>query len=126
MTEILIPSSSLAPTVSKLATMIKFNVAETVKIEEGSRKCFNSQDGLAAITKYLMDDTKESENPREIIDKTFALCAASAAISYMEEIISKSSRNWNRVSKLRIQFEGTENPILIHSKTVRGLELVEK
>lgn len=124
-TEILIPSSSLAPTVSKLATMIKFNVAETVKIEEGSRKCFNSQDGLAAITKYLMDDTKKDLKIEEIIDKTFALCAASAAISYMEEIISKSSRNLNAFRKLRIQFEGTENTMLIDSKTVRGLELVE-
>lgn len=43
----------------------------------------------------------------------------------MEEIISKSSRNLNAFRKLRIQFEGTENTMLIDSKTVRGLELVE-
>ncbi|KOG99815.1 MutS family protein MSH4 [Saccharomyces eubayanus] len=124
-TEILIPSNSLTPTVSKLATMIKFNVSETVKIEEGSRKCFNSQDGLAAIEKYLLDDTKKDLKIEELIDKSFALCAASAAISYMEEIISKNTRNLNAFRKLRIQFEGTENTMLIDSKTVRGLELVE-
>ncbi|CAI4061000.1 hypothetical protein SKDZ_06G0620 [Saccharomyces kudriavzevii ZP591] len=124
-TDILIPSNSLTPTVSKLATMIKFNVGETVKIEEGSRKCFNSQDGLAAITKYLIDDTKKCLKIEELIDKPFALCAASAAVSYMEEIISKNTRNLNAFRKLRIQFEGTENTMLIDSKTARGLELVE-
>ncbi|CAI6500683.1 CBM_HP2_G0013760.mRNA.1.CDS.1 [Saccharomyces cerevisiae] len=104
-TEILIPSSSLAPTVSKLATMIKFNVAETVKSEEGSRKCFNSQDGLAAITKYLMEDTKDLKI-EEIIDKTFALCAASAARKLHGRDYIQSSRNLNAFRKRLYSSEG--------------------
>lgn len=125
-TEILLPSSSLSPVVSKLTTIIKFNVSDTVKINETSVKYFNSSDGLTAISKYIMENDEKNLRIEKVIDKTFALNATAAAMSYTNEIVSKST-NYGviKFKKYRIKYECTENTMLIDPKTIRGLELVE-
>lgn len=125
-TEILLPSSSLSPVVSKLATIIKFNVSDAVKINETSVRYFNSTDGLTAISKYIMENDEKNLRIEKVIDKTFALNATAAAMSYTNEIVSKAT-NYGviRFKKYRIKYECTENTMLIDPKTIRGLELVE-
>lgn len=125
-TEILLPNSSLSPVVSKLATIIKFNVDENVRITEMSAKHFNSQDGLTAINEYMIESNKKQLLIEEFMDKTYALNATAAAIYYTKEIISTTSNSClKRYRSFRIKYEGTENTMLIDPKTIRGLELVE-
>ncbi|GAV49934.1 hypothetical protein ZYGR_0S00670 [Zygosaccharomyces rouxii] len=125
-TEILLPSSSLSPVVSKLATIIKFNVDESVRITETSAKYFNSQDGLTAIDKYMIENDKKQLLMDEFTDKAFALNATAAAMYYTGEIVSTASNSClTRYENFRIKYEGTENTMLIDPKTIRGLELVE-
>ncbi|CCD26113.2 MutS family protein MSH4 NDAI_0G03360 [Naumovozyma dairenensis CBS 421] len=128
-TELLLPSSSLSPNVSKLATILKFNISETVKISEASSKFFDPHEGLAAISKYAIKDKDDTEEHvrivEELIDKTFALSATAASIKYTDELVNKSSNTLSKFKNLRISYEGTENTMLIDPKTSTGLELVE-
>lgn len=125
-TEILLPSSSLNPVVSKLAAIIKFNVSESVKISEATNRYFNSQDGLNAIYKYLMADGQKKLKVDEIADKTFALSAAAAAVAYTEDVVmNKKNSSLTKFESFRMTYEATENTMLIDSKTIRGLELVD-
>lgn len=125
-TEILLPSSSLLPVVSKLATIIKFNVDESVKITEASARFFNSQDGLMAIDEYMIENGKRQLIMDEFMDKTFALNATAAAMYYTKEIVSTSSNSClSKYRNFRIKYEGSENTMLIDPKTIKGLELVE-
>lgn len=125
-TDILLPNSSLSPTVSKLATIIKFNVSENVKICEASSRLFNNQDGLSTLAKYSINDFNQKFKAEEIVEKTFALSAVSASIKYTEDMYSKSPNQfYHKFDKFRIKYEGTENTMLIDTRTISGLELVE-
>lgn len=125
-TEILFPSSSLSPVVSKLATIIKFNIDENVRIIETSAKFFNLRDGLAAVEKYMIENDRKQVRVDEFKDKVFALNSTAAAMYYTGEIVSKASNSGlSRYENFRVKYEGTENTMLIDPKTIRGLELVE-
>lgn len=126
-TEILLPSSSFLPNISKLATIIKFNVSGSVKVTEVSLKHYNSQEGLTAIEEYgLFIGNEKNLTVEKFVDKKFALCAVSAAIKHTKRIsTSRISNESYSFQNLRIKYEGTENTMLIDPRTSKGLELVE-
>ncbi|CCF57327.1 hypothetical protein KAFR_0C03350 [Kazachstania africana CBS 2517] len=124
-TEIFLPSSSLAPTVSKLATLIKLNVAETVKLCEGPLKYFSTQCGISAINKLSIVENTKDLLKNEMLDKTYALAAIGAAVKYTDDVVKKSNNEFYHYSHFRMRYECSENTVLIDPKTIRGLELVE-
>lgn len=125
-TEILLPHASLNAGVSKLASIIKFNTSESVKISETSNRFFNSQDGLNLISNYMVNEDHKNLKLEELTDKPFALKATAAALVYTEDVVYKScAGDLVKFANFRVKYEATESTMLIDSKTIRGLELVE-
>ncbi|AET41145.1 MutS family protein MSH4 Ecym_7308 [Eremothecium cymbalariae DBVPG len=123
-TEIILPSVSLSPKVSKLATLIKFNIPESVKVSEATVKYFNAKDGLKAVEHYgLFPHSEKVSCLEEFTGKKFGLCATSAAARYVTQYSNETSHHY-KFRNFRIRYEGTENTMLIDPRTIRGLELV--
>ncbi|CCK71151.1 MutS family protein MSH4 KNAG_0G00950 [Huiozyma naganishii CBS 8797] len=124
-TEILLPNTSFSPTYSKLATILKLNTPDSVKISEVTSKYFNKQNGQDAISKYSIDEETKKVNLLHVLDKNFALCALSATVYFVKEQIPKSTAKAMEFKSFRIRFENPENTMLIDSRTILGLELIE-
>ena len=123
-TEILLPSSSLSPYPSKLATLTRLNISETCKIRTSPPGFFNKKGGFDSIRRYMMDRHEESSKLTNLLDKDYSLRSAAAAISYSELVIAKADPT-KRFRSLRINFGTFENTAVIDSNTIRSLELVE-
>ncbi|CDO95828.1 unnamed protein product [Kluyveromyces dobzhanskii CBS 2104] len=124
-TDILVPSHSLSSRVSKLATLLKCNIAGNVKVCEATTKVFSAQEGLEIVEKYALCSPKESPIPFEeqLVGKEFCLMAVSAANHYMSQI-SKDDPTL-RFSNFRVKIDHGDNTMVIDIKTVRSLELID-
>lgn len=123
-TEILIPSHSLVGRVSKLATLIKYNVPGTVKVCETLTKVFNEEDGLEAIKKFsLLPNSSSIPFVEEFVDKSYGLMAVSAASSYIDQL-AKNDHSL-KFRHFRVKFDNGQNTMLIDVRTIKSLELVD-
>ncbi|CCH62287.1 hypothetical protein TBLA_0G03510 [Henningerozyma blattae CBS 6284] len=136
--EILLSANSIKPIFSKLANLIKLNIDDSVKIIEiNNLKLYNSEVGLQNITGYTMELTKESKSTNlnlnseeykfeDIKNKHFALMATSALIRYINDCLSKNNPAiYHKFKYFRIKLETIENTMLIDSKTIADLQLIE-
>ncbi|EDO17498.1 hypothetical protein Kpol_1058p35 [Vanderwaltozyma polyspora DSM 70294] len=118
-TDIFLPNSSLNPVVSKLATIIKFNISDSVKVHEVPINLFNLKEGILILNKYSIIETDVKE---EYLEKKFALMAISAAIKKVS--LLDSNDICNKFHKFRIKYENSENTMVIDSKSISSLELI--
>lgn len=123
-TEVLLPSHSLKGTVSKLATLIRYNLPGHVKICEVSGSNYVEQEGIDAIQKLsLLSNSKGGSCLEEVTGKQFALLATCAAYKYMSKL-SKDDPTL-RFQNFRVRNENGDDIMLIDVKTIKSLELVQ-
>ncbi|CCE62706.1 hypothetical protein TPHA_0D00620 [Tetrapisispora phaffii CBS 4417] len=125
-TDILLPSYSLSPKMSKLATIIKFNINNSVNILEAPTKFFNPKEGSDILERSSINYDKYLNEKAELLEKSYSLSAVSASVKYYnQKILKNGSNNFNNFDKYRVKYETINNTMLIDSKTIVGLELTE-
>lgn len=124
-TDILIPSHSLSGKVTKLATLIKYNVSRSSKVTEGVSKVYKAQDGLDVVENLALTMMNKSSVSfkEQLSGKEFALMAVSGAANYMAHI-SRLDPALD-FKNFRVKVDNGENTMLIDLKTIKSLELVE-
>lgn len=124
-TVIVLPSTSTQSGSSKLATILKYNTRDCVKINEINVKNFNVEKGLQIIEKYSLISLNKIDKSEQLIENQFALKATSAAIKYITENIYKDAELRGKFKHFRINHEDPDGTMLIDYKTIKGLELIE-
>ncbi|CAL9733501.1 mutS protein homolog 4 [Monosporozyma servazzii] len=125
-TTIILPSTSITPRMSKLATILKGNISEGVKLKEVPNKKFSAENGIDILKEYNLNKEKLNSLTENLFERDFALAAAAAAIWFFKN--NQDNKQYPRhvdFHYFRIRFEYPEDTMLIDSKTINGLELVE-
>ena len=121
--EIILPSTSFSPTISKLCSVIKYHIQETVKVTETKLKFFDYKTALEIIAKHcVLNKEKEQIKVQEFYDKEYGL--ASMASCY-DHYIKNNYANCQNFQQIRLKYKSTEKTALIDSSTINSLELVE-
>lgn len=125
-TTIILPNTSIAPRMSKLATILRRNISEGVKIKEVPNKKFSVESGIDILKEYNLNKERLNSLTENLFESDFALAAAAGAIWFFKNNQdSKIPHKDLAFRYFRIRFEYPEDTMLIDSKTIKGLELVE-
>ncbi|KAH3903091.1 MutS family protein MSH4 SCDLUD_000702 [Saccharomycodes ludwigii] len=119
-TEILIPSTSLSPVVSKLSTIIKYNVPEPIRITEAHIKTYDISQSWEMLNKYnIFKENEKQKKFEEFRDKDYGLASLAACLNFCKE-----SSCGTKFEKIRIKLVCAEHTCLIDPKTIKNMELV--
>ncbi|CAL9728101.1 mutS protein homolog 4 [Monosporozyma unispora] len=125
-TLIILPSTSINPCMSKLTTILRRNISQTVKIKEVPNKNFSVENGFDALKQYTLNQEKLNLIHENLIERDFALAAVAGAVWFFQK--HQDSNQYHKdlsFRYFRIRFENPEDTMLIDSKTILGLELIE-
>lgn len=122
--DIIVPKTFLNPSGnSKLVQVLQSNLPTDETVIHGiDRKFFNDIDGLEFINKYAFKEDLESLKLLLLSTNNFySICCFASLIHY----ISVSSKKYPKFSNFRIKYQTSEHTMLIDSRTVKNLELIE-
>ncbi|KAF9990044.1 MutS protein msh4 [Mortierella antarctica] len=115
--EILVPTTAVEPTLSKLVKIIKESVPAST-ITPVARRYFNDSAGMDYITRYIIKENSSSLL-LGIAEKYFCLAATAAVLRYIEE-----SRNATFLNhSVKFMYGRCSGSMIIDPATARNLEL---
>ncbi|KAL3235535.1 MutS family protein MSH4 RNJ42_02311 [Nakaseomyces bracarensis] len=132
--DIILPSSSVSPVLSRLASILKINVNEHVRIHIGPPKSYNKIAAYEFLTTHsISNSTKLRTLQENLSGKPFALLALSVVAdlldnnSTLKTLFGKKTKQdaFDYNQKFRTRYEPVENILLINPRTIKSLELVE-
>lgn len=132
-TDIIFPSSSVSPILSRLARILKINLSDQVKIHIGPLKIYDEKISDVFLKSHsILNRQKLTVLLEELSDKTFAMCSLSALVAFIENNENmktplsngKKTHSLAESQKFRTKYEPIENILLINPSTIKNLELV--
>lgn len=133
-TDIIVPSSTVSPVLSRLASILKINLSDQVRMHVGPNKIYNKMLAYEFLKSHsILSQPKLKILLEELADKSFALCSLSSVAAFLENstvmktVLGSKKRpqqkDWKQ--KFRTRYEPIENILLINPPTIKTLELVE-